>query len=820
MKAKALDIFRVYKGIGDLEDFNPEQAAEQLAEDPLEFCQSFNPDNHPPHVVTWQWPMDVKREVMVPPDHFLLVRADTAFRARIRDKDQTLTQEESLPLKNGSFFALFSPLPEPKTFQPLTLSFSLYSPGKTEHADTRLLYLPSAETLSIKRQYFRSELLHQPLLFLGTNGRGGMMRIPLSWGELYSHYDGILAANLDPLVPEDRWMMFSRCRGWIVYQDYSQEISSVCLDRFYMNNDSKGYWQFHVPTGRGAHVCLTFGVEMVQHENAVRVTIYRHPADKNENQLDDLKTIRIILRPDIESRNFHNTTKAYMGPEHMFPRSVEKHSHGFSFMPEPKRCLSIETQKGVFVWEPEWQYMIHHPEEAQRGRDSHSDLFSPGYFSAYLKGGESIELTAQISETPLKKSLPSTENHDISCRETTRKCHVEEALSRALDHYIVQRGDLKTIIAGYPWFLDWGRDALIVVRGLIAAGHVKDARAVLKQFAFFEDQGPLPNMIRGNNAENRNTSDAPLWFCIACRDLVQYEKNETFLDERCNNRSIRQILASIAFSLTQGTPNGIRMDPQSGLLFSPAHFTWMDTNHPSGTPRQGYPIEIQALWFAALSFLSCLEGVGNKEMWAETSQKVRNSIMTLFFLNDLGYLSDCLHAKFGEPAGTAEPDDALRPNQLFSITLGAVSDPTMKKQIVTACEELLVPGAIRSLADHPVRRPLTIQHLGQTLGDPYHPYHGTYEGNEDTRRKPAYHNGTAWTWVFPNFCEAWMETFGKNGKKTALAWLGTCTRLLNSGCVGHIPEILDGDFPHRPRGCDAQAWGTSETLRVWKKITA
>ncbi|OIN96331.1 MAG: glycogen debranching protein, partial [Deltaproteobacteria bacterium CG1_02_45_11] len=820
MKAKALDIFQVYAGIRDIDDFNPEQAAEELAEDPAELCRSLNPDKHQTRVITWQWPTNVKREVMVPPEHFLLVRADSAFRAQINDKDRTLIHEESLPLKNGSFFALFAPLPEPVTFQPLTLSLAIYTPEKTQHKKAALLYLPAAENLSVKRRYSRSELLHQPLLLLGTNGRGGMMRIPVSWGKLYSQYDAILSANFNPHIPEDRWIMFSRCRAWVDYQDYSQEISSVCLDRFHTNNDSQGYWYFHVPTGQGEHVGLTFGIEMVNEENTVRLSIYRHPAEKKENRLDDRKMIQIILRPDIESRNFHNTTKAYTGPENKFPLSVEKHSQGFSFMPEPEHCLSIETPQGMFVWEPEWHYMIHRTVEAERGLDPHSDLFSPGYFSAYLNGGESLELTARISVTPPPQLLLSGKKPDIFYQKKTNGWTMEEALGRAIDHYIVKRGNLKTIIAGYPWFLDWGRDAMIVVRGLIAGGRTKDARAVLKQFARFEDKGTLPNMIQGDNAGNRDTSDAPLWFFIACQDLVRYENNDTFLDEACNNRTIRQILASMAFSLTKGTPNGIRMDPESGFLFSPAHFTWMDTNHPSGTPREGYPIEIQALWFAALSFLSHIDGKGNKDQWKKAAQHVQDSIRALFFLNDFKYLSDCLCAKSGEPAQTAEPDDALRPNQLFAITLGAITDSTMSERILSACEKLLVPGAIRSLADRPLRRPLTIRHHGKTVIDPYHPYQGTYAGDEDTCRKPAYHNGTAWTWVFPSFCEAWVKTFGEEGKKTALAWLGSCARLLNSGCVGHIPEILDGDFPHQQRGCDAQAWGVSEALRVWKKLTS
>jgi glycogen debranching enzyme len=153
------------------------------------------------------------------------------------------------------------------------------------------------------------------------------------------------------------------------------------------------------------------------------------------------------------------------------------------------------------------------------------------------------------------------------------------------------------------------------------------------------------------------------------------------------------------------------------------------------------------------------------------------------------------------------------------VTLGAVSDKALCRKIVTACEELLIPGGIRSLADREVRYPLPIVHSGNAVNNPIHPYQGKYEGDEDTKRKPAYHNGTAWTWVFPSFSEAWFSVYGNEGKETALALLACSSRQLNHGCIGHIPEILDGDYPHLQRGCDAQAWGASELLRVWVAIT-
>jgi predicted glycogen debranching enzyme len=483
----------------------------------------------------------------------------------------------------------------------------------------------------------------------------------------------------------------------------------------------------------------------------------------------------------------------------------------------------MKISRGSFKWEPEWHYMVHRTLEAERGLDPDSDLYSPGYFSCQLTGNEGVELTAHIENGP--KPAP------ISNKDTRLKIFFDpsknktdfnpiELLERALDDYIAKRGALKTVIAGYPWFLDWGRDALIFSRGLIAAGKTGVARKVLKLLGRFEENGTLPNMIRGVDTGNRDTSDAPLWFFTACADLVRKEGNDDFLDETYNDRSIRDILVSIARALITGTPNGIYIDPDSGLIFNPAHFTWMDTNHPAGTPREGFPIEIQALWSSALAFLTEFEAPTRRSEWEQLASKVKASIQERYWLKQAAYLSDCLHIQPGGMAHQAEPDDALRPNQLLAITLGAVTDLKKGRQILAACEELLVPGAIRSLADRPVHRPLPIKHNGKIINDPTQPYQGRYNGDEDMARKPAYHNGTAWTWLFPSYCEAWAEVYGENGRNTALAWLTSSAPLLRSGCVGHLPEILDGDSPHTSRGCDAQAWACSEWVRVWLKLSS
>ena len=824
--AKTLEVVSYYRGIKHLENFDLKQTARELRENPSDFCSRQDPAGGQPRVIVWQWPQDLRRKVMIPPDHFLLVRCNRSFRACIVDGNRTLASEVSLPGANGSedHFALFQPLASPQTLKTCSLSVSAYAPdGQTgcRHEVAPLLLLPEPDHVSVTPVIKHSALMHEDFIFLATNGRGAMLHCPVSWGNLTSRYDGLLAANLNPLYPEDRRAMFSRCRAWVVYQGYSQALNTDCLEMFCLAGGAAGTWQYHIPTGQGEHILLTARVEMVQYRNSVILSFFRHPTDDLPQRLADATPVQIILRPDIENRNFHATTKAYLGPENQWPRAVSAFSNGFHFSPDVDHHLTVQISDGAFVWEPEWYYMVHRPAEARRGLDPNSDLFSPGYLSAWIKGNQTVTLLANAGAgNEIAPQAPAS-SHSITpatTQENEKTEPIVATLKAALKHYVVRRGDLKTVIAGYPWFLDWGRDALIFVRGLVAAEKMADARDIIIQFARFERQGTLPNMIQAENAANRDTSDAPLWLITACADWVDANDDAKFLEIDCGGRSLRQILLSIAQSYKTGTPTGIRMDPESGLIFSPNHFSWMDTQYPAGTPRQGYPVEIQALWYAALCFLSKIDSVENSSAWQRLAQQVENSISNYFWQPALAYLSDCLHAAPGQPAKDAVADDALRPNQLLAITLCAVKESQKRRGILQACKELLVPGAIRSLADRPVQRGIEIFHDGKLINDPHRPYQGRYEGDEDTRRKPAYHNGTAWTWLFPSFCEAWAMTYGKESNKTALSWLTSSVHLIEHGCLGHIPEILDGDYPHTPRGCDAQAWGTSEHLRVWLKL--
>ena len=320
-----------------------------------------------------------------------------------------------------------------------------------------------------------------------------------------------------------------------------------------------------------------------------------------------------------------------------------------------------------------------------------------------------------------------------------------ETLRQALRAFVVKRGNGKTVIAGYPWFLDWGRDTLICARGLLAAGMLDEVEQILRTFGRFEAAGTLPNTIHGEDASNRETSDAPLWFGVVCEEWAaaagrdRGSRRSDAAGERVrlldspidrDGRTLAEVLRSIAAHHVRGTPVGVAMDEQSALLWSPAHFTWMDTNHPAGTPREGYPIEIQALWIRLLRQLDRLGLSPETEPWSELARRAEVSLQQYFWIEEQGWWADVLRAERGVPASAATVDDALRSNGLLAVSLGVVSGERARRNVEAARRHLVVPGGVRSLAPLPVHCPLEIRGRGgEMLNNPREPYWGRYEGD-------------------------------------------------------------------------------------------
>ncbi|MFW5803468.1 MAG: amylo-alpha-1,6-glucosidase, partial [Verrucomicrobiota bacterium] len=772
-------------------------------------------------VVVWRAGTDQTRQVMVPADHFLLVLAAAPFRVRIFQDQAVLCHEHSLFAESaGTHFAVLMPPAPSDVFAECQLQLRCYKQNGVHPADGPILLLPSPERAAVRLSAPRGPTLENDLYAICANQLGAVAHVNGEWGRLDSVYDCLLGANLNPTVPVDRHIMLRRLRAWAVVRGYSTELNADSLQSFGQHPDGSVLWQFRFPAANGLYVTLHAHLRLCELRNRIELRFSRLPAE-DERDLPDSAPVRLVLRPDLEDRICHGVTKAFDGPQQTWANAISEADGGFSFQPVPERALHVALPGGGFVSEPEWLYAVPHPVEASRGLEHLSDLFSPGYLHTELHGDEHADFSAdnttdQSAEHRLHVAdetagEPASPSPSLDASTTLR------ILEQSMDRFVVRRGEHRTVIAGYPWFLDWGRDTLICLRGLIAANRLDESRDILIQFARFEQDGTIPNMIRGDDASNRDTSDAPLWLFTALNDLLEADGNDEFLDADAGGRPIRKVLGAIGKNLLAGTPNGIAVDPKSGLVFSPAHFTWMDTNHPAGTPREGYPIEIQALWHAALDLLVRI-GDTNAD-WGELRNQVRDAIPRLFFRPELGYFADCLHARPGTSATNAQADDHLRPNQLFALTLGAVDDRLLAHAALNACEELLVPGAIRSLANRAVQHQLPIQGPAGLLNEPTHPYWGRYEGDEDTRRKPAYHNGTAWTWPYPSYCEALAKWQGETARFTARSLLTAGVHLLNQGCIAQLPEIIDGDAPHTFRGCGAQAWSVTELYRVMKLLS-
>jgi len=754
---------------------------------------------------------DTNRMVMVPPGWCLAIVSDCAFRAELKDGERTLRFERSVHLNDGSYFALFAPLAEdfiPQ--QEPVLELTCFEGAGISRRKSHICYLrEDEEQNSVKFHFSNHDLKNDPPRHaLLVNDLGGYAQMPARWGELVSKYDALLAANFNSDYPIDRRVMLVRCKAWLVLNGFSQEVNFTLQEHFRIGLRNTARWEFDVPVGQGKVVKLDITGFFAYNANAVYLKFRRRPTGGKSRLLADDIPLQLILRPELDDRNNHEVTKAYTGLEKSFPAAVTALGNGFIFAPAAARKLVVTLENGRFFREDEWNYMHTLPLENYYGLEHKTDLYSPGYFSAELTGGSEIRLEALCNVPAVEPEYPELERFPATA-------NIMEAARQALDCFVVKRNEFRTVIAGYPWFLDWGRDTLIALRGLIAAGKLEESREIILQFAGFEKHGTIPNMIRGNNDSNRDTSDAPLWLAVALDDYIRVSGDHAILEAPAGERQrpVLEIIESIAANYSNGTCNGIFADRASNLIYSPPHFTWMDTNYPAATPRAGYPIEIQALWFALQKMLARYD-----RDYAAGAEQTAESIKKYFYLEQYNRFSDCLHAAPDTPAALATPDNAIRCNAIFAATLKAVTQKELLQAIVEASSLLIIPGAIRSLANLPVTPSLPVKLHGRLLNDPEHPYIGHYWGPEDTSRKISYHNGTAWCWPFPGFVEAFYLALGDDMLPAARALLKSCSHYFNGGCPGQLPEVADGDYPHNWGGCAAQAWSVSEFYRVGKLL--
>lgn len=775
--------------------------------------------------VTWRV-RDSHREFILPENHWLRLEHTSPFRAEIRWKSSGNTTSrwiESVPMdRHRHTFCM--PPGDMASAEISGLTICMVPHGEFYRHGTRgeILFARSAFSGlgQLSGPVFDCQSPESPCVLL-TNSRGGMAMVRIDMGSIDSKYDCVLGANMHPRLPVDRHVFAKRLRFWGLCEHRVVELNRYNLRDFRWGSGRAAQWIFQMDDGVDPIVEIMVRMVMDPGLNTVRVQskIHRWYVDP-----EVAGPIRLNCRVDMEDRSFHSQTHLNNEAVSYFARhthalSGDQDRVGFQFAPASDRHLAVWSRGAEFHMYGESVLGISHSVEASRGQEGSGDAWSPGWFQFHLSQDVPVELVL-TSELEWNAEEPGVGQRGLEVQVHEAEDDFQACLHEALKDFVVRRDDGWTVIAGYPWFLDWGRDTLIVARGMVAAGMHEELLGILRNYGRYEDSGTLPNTIHGGDLSNRHTSDAPLWYGVACEDLVQSGFTGVYETEvEPGGRTVLDVLHSIAHGYRTGTPAGMRMDPESGLIWSPSHFTWMDTNFPAGTPREGYPIEIQILWHRLLCHLHRLTG---DTQWLTLAAQVADSVDRLFWREDLGYYADLLVCGAHGHASRATQDSSLRSNQILAVALGFVSGQKAKRSVEQTGRYLVVPGGLRSLAPLTPEHPHSIySNDGFLLNNPNSPYWPRYAGDEDTRRKPAYHNGTAWTWTFPGFCEslARAHDFSPESVQAARSYLFTIEKILRRGCFGQIPEVMDGDFPHTQRGCPAQAWGASEFLRVSKLLS-
>lgn len=448
----------------------------------------------------------------------------------------------------------------------------------------------------------------------------------------------------------------------------------------------------------------------------------------------------------------------------------------------------------------DWYYNFEYEAEFERGFDEREDLFNPLLARYVITPGKVVSIIASLEENEL--CAAST----LRLKELERRRALVSAgpvastlvpeLIAAADQFIVRRGDLETVIAGYPWFGDWGRDTMIALPGLtLATGRVDVAKDILRTFARHVDQGMLPNRFPDDgSAPEYNTVDAVLWLFEAVRAYVSATDDWAFAKEH-----FYSVLEDVIAWHQRGTRFGIKVD-DDGLVRAGepgSQLTWMDAKIGDFvvTPRHGKPVEIQALWYNALRIMEQFSrktgAIKKAKTYASMAARAAARFNEVFWNGDGGYLYDVI--------GGDRRDASIRPNQILAVSLGySMLDADRARTVVDVVErELFTPLGLRSLA----------------TGDSS--YQGRYAGDATTRDK-AYHQGTIWPWLLGPFFTAWLKVRGEDSasRATVKLWLSQFEQHLREAGLGQVSEILDGDPPFRPRGCIAQAWSVAELLRV------
>ncbi|HEY0679035.1 MAG TPA: amylo-alpha-1,6-glucosidase, partial [Chitinophagaceae bacterium] len=627
--------------------------------------------------------------------------------------------------------------------------------------------------------------------WLETNGLGGWSASTLTGCNTRRYHGLLIAATLPPaermalvskldetiIIDERRYELgVNFYRGDTIYPEGHQYLRSF-------NRNLFPEWIYEVNG-----ILLKKTIAMIHGQNTV-VIVY--------DILQSTQPFTMELLPLLSVRGYHNL----MYSNNAVNRKAEFVNDVFrTKLYDNTPEIFIKIPQGSFKNEPDWYFNFNYPVEHYRGLEFEEDLFNPGKLFLEMQQGGSAGII--ISDTD-----PSgMDAHELLAKETKRRealltdaqdDDITRILTLAADQFIVKREDsLKTVIAGYHWFTDWGRDTMISLPGLcLSTGRHEDARKILAAFANSVSQGMLPNRFQDNGAAPEyNNVDGTLWYFIAVYKYLLATDDRLFVINK-----ILPVLKDIISWHRKGTRYHIH-ETEDGLLYSgeeKVQLTWMDAKVGDWvvTPRTGKAVEVNALWYNALNIYAYLLKLNNEDDTAKEVigdvEKIRENFTKLFWNEEGGYLYDVIGDDFN--------DDAFRPNQLFAIGLPfpLIKGAKAKKILKLVSEKLYTPVGLRSISrDDP-------SYVGKYGGDAFH-------------RDAAYHQGTAWSWLLGIYIDAIMKAGGKEGREQGIEIISNFASHLNEACIGSVSEIYDGDEPYHPRGCVAQAWGVAEILRVIK----
>jgi predicted glycogen debranching enzyme len=637
--------------------------------------------------------------------------------------------------------------------------------------------------------------------WLVTNGLGGFACGTVA-GANTRRYHGFLMASLSP--PVERTLLVAKIEPSVQYLGIETDLSAnefdggaisgqgfVHLESFAVQ-DGIPVWRYAV-----ADALLEQRIFMAPGANTsyLRLELLRASAP-----------LRVTLKPLITYRDYHSHGRG----EKAFQLEADAdlcRVQAFA----GARPYRLSISQGRFSAAPAWYWNFWHRMEAERGLDALEDLFTPGTFAADLSPGQPVYLvaTADTGAPPpgheILAALKAASRALIAPLPKTAPAWIR-TLAQASDQFIVRRGAAGasaaatnplacSIIAGYPWFTDWGRDTMISLPGLATSLRRYDlASGILRNYAGFVDRGMLPNWFPDSGeVPQYNTADATLWMFQAVDDYLQAARDADL------ERELFPVLMSIVHAHAEGTRYGIQVDPTDGLLHAGepgTQLTWMDAKHgdQAFTPRIGKPVEINALWLNALDvavrLASAKRNVSEKR-FCESLLTRAGSNFSRFWNEERACLYDVIDVNGGNTH-----DASIRPNQLFAVSLPHCAlSPEQMRAVVDCCgRDLLTSHGLRSLS-------------------PQEPGFAARYAGDSRQRDAAYHMGTVWAWLLGPYARAHYRVYGD--ARRAQSFLEPIAQHLNSACLGTVSEIFDGDAPHSARGCFAQAWSVAEILRTW-----